>query len=456
MRPSTLTKRLADFVIETPSASVPSEVIATARNAAIDTLGCALAGVGEPTSAIAARWVRQLGTKPDVTIWGVSLAAAPSEAAFVNAISSHAIDFDDVSPAFRGHPSASLFPVAFAIGEVTGATGKDILAAYAIGLEVGCKIGRALGTQHASSGGWHPTATIGMLASTAVAARLWGLDVDALCRAWGLAASQMGGLSANFGTMTKPFHAGHAARCAVQSAWLAREGYTANTAIFDDKKGVIATYRGADGVPLETALEQLASPWELLDPGLLVKRWPCCYASHRAIGGILELMGRHEFRPETIKEISVGFLPGSDNALVCRSPDTGLQAKFSVEYTLAALLLDGKVAFETFTDAMVQRPAARELMAKVRRYSIEGAYTGVLGYTDVNITTRDSKHSVRIDRSPGSPAWPLTGADRHEKFLDCAGVSLGHEAARKLLELAQQMDRTPDVRELIRAATTAV
>ena len=445
-----LTQKLAQFVLDTPTHAIPKNVIESARNAAIDTLGCALAGIHEPTSQIAARWSQQMGSKEQVGVWGHNFRASPSEAAFVNAISSHALDFDDVSPSFRGHPSTSLFPVAMAVAEETGAKGIDILAAYAIGLEVGCKIGRGLGTQHASKGGWHPTATIGVLAATAVAARLWGLNAQALSRAWGMAASQMGGLSANFGTMTKPFHAGHAARCTVMSAWMAREGYTANETIFEGKKNLFTTYAGEDGVDFSIALDQLASPWELLDPGLLVKRWPCCYANHRAIGGTLQLMQEEAIPPETITEISVGFLPGSDKALVSRSPNTGLEAKFSIEYTLAALLTDGKLTMETYTDPMVQRTKVRHLMGKVNRYNLEGQYTGVLGYTDVNISTAQGKRSIRVDRSPGSPQWALSEKERDEKFIDCAALSLGTQKAHSILNLLTKFEQLENIKALVK------
>lgn len=448
----TLTQRLARFVIETPAAAIPQEVLAGACDAVTDTIGVALAGTLEQGSELAARWVRELGARPQATVWGHDLDTSPAEAAFANGIFAHALDFDDSLPSLRGHPSATMVPAALAVGEVAHAPGEAVLAAYALGLEVAGKLGAAIGHGHYLRG-WHTTATVGTLASTAVAARLWGLDAAGLARAWGIAASQVAGLIRNFGTMVKPFHAGHTARGAVLSAWMARHGFTADSAIFDGKDDFFATYGGADGAPLPGLLERLGSPWEMREPGIYVKRWPCCYCNHRPVGGLLELIARHAIRPEEVTAVAIGFLPGSDTALVSHDPRTGLEGKFSIEYAIAATLLDRRLTLETFTDAMVQRPAARELMARVRRYRIESdkVYSGVVGYTDVAVETARGRHEIRVDRAPGSPAWPMTPSDRVEKFMDCAGRVLGEPAARRLFELARNCATLPDIRQLLRA-----
>jgi len=139
--------------------------------------------------------------------------------------------------------------------------------------------------------------------------------------------------------------------------------------------------------------------------------------------------------------------------LVSRDPQTGLEGKFSVEYVLAAILLDGKLTLETFTDSMVQRPRVRELMQKVRRYPIadDKIYSGITGYTDVAVQTPRGRFEIRVDRVPGSPAWPMTEAARVEKFMDCASRVLGTPGAERLLQLCRQCRTLPDIRELVRA-----
>ena len=249
-----ITSTLSRFVVETRIDDIPDAVFVASRDALIDTLGVALAGAREPAAEMAARWVEEIGARPQATMWGRPRATSAAEAAFTNGICAHALDFDDSHPSARGHASASLIAAAIAAAEVVGASGREVLAAYAIGLEVAGKIGRIFGHGHLQRG-WHPTASVGLLGSTSVAARLWGLEAGQLERAWGLAGSQIGGLVRNFGTMTKPFHAGHAARSGLLSAWLAKQAFTADNAIFDEQGGIFAIYGGDDGEPAEAVID---------------------------------------------------------------------------------------------------------------------------------------------------------------------------------------------------------
>ncbi len=453
-----ITEQLASFVIETRTADIPGAALDAARDALTDVVGVALAGTLEPVADIATHWLLDLGARPQATVWGRNLATSPAEAAFANGISSHVLDFDDSHPSLRGHPSTTCVPAALAVGEGVGAPGEDVLAACAIGVEIAGKLGRALGLGHFSRG-WHSTSTIGIFATTAIAARLWGLDMRQLQRAWGLAASQMSGLVRNFGTMAKSFHAGHAARCGVLSAWMARHDFTANEDVFDGDESMLKTYRGGDdGVPLADLVQRLGQPWEILEPGIYTKRWPCCYSTHRPVGGLFALIDEHGVRTDEVREVAIGFLPGTDTPLVHHDPQTALAGKFSIEYVVAAALADRKLGLETFTDAMVQRPQIRELMRKVRGYAIPDTklYSGISGYTDVAVETPRGRFEMRVDRVPGSPAWPLTRHDRAEKFNDCAMRVLGAPGARRLFELCEDCRALPDVRELTRATVPSL
>jgi 2-methylcitrate dehydratase PrpD len=451
-----ITSTLSRFVVETRTDEIPGAVFIAAQDALIDTLGVSLAGAGEPAAEIAARWVEENGGRQRATLWGRAVRASAAEAAFANGISAHALDFDDSHPSARGHASASLIPAAITAGEVVGASGREVLAAYAIGLEVAGKIGRMLGPGHLQRG-WHPTASVGLIGSTAVAARLWGLEASQLERAWGLAGSQVGGLVRNFGTMTKPFHAGHAARSGLLSAWMAKQGFTADNAVFDDQGGVIAIYAGEDGEPATAVVGSLGKPWELLDPGNFVKQWPCCYSNHRALGGLYTLIEKHALRAEEITAVVVAFLPGGDRALVSRNPKTGLEGKFSIEYAIAAALLDGPITLGTFTDAMVQRAPVQALMQKVRRVRIpdDKVYSGIAGHNDIAVTTPRGCFELRAERVPGSPAWPMTAQDRVAKFRDCAQPALGPTGTVQLLDRLQRCLELADIREMTTATVPA-
>jgi 2-methylcitrate dehydratase PrpD len=452
-----ITEKLARFVTATPISDIPGDVLDRARDALTDTVGVALAGTLEPVGEIAMRWVVQTGARPQASVWGQTVRTSPAEAAFANGICSHALDFDDSHPSLRGHPSATIAPAALAVAELVGSSGAEVLAAYAVALEIAGKLGKALGHGHYLRG-WHTTATVGAFSTTAAAARLWRLSPAQLRTAWALAASQMSGLVRNFGTMTKPFHAGEAARTGVTCAWMAKEGFTADAAIFDGEHNVLDTYAGKDGLPLAALVQQLAAPWEISEPGIYVKRWPCCYCNHRPVGGLFELIREHGIEPTEVTAIEIGFPPGSDTALVSTDPHTGLEGKFSIEYVAAAAVLDGKLTLETFTDTMVRRPEVRAVMAKARRYRIadERVYSGIVGYNDVAIETTRGRFGTRVEKVPGSPAWPMTAHERTEKFMDCAGRVLGRPGAERLFQLLQHCRELPDVRELLCATNPVV
>jgi 2-methylcitrate dehydratase PrpD len=449
-----LTQKLAEFVVKTNVRDIPPAVLDGARDALIDTIGCALAGSLEPISEIATQWVRETGARGQATLFGHPLKTSPAEAAFANGIAGHALDFDDSLPSLRGHPSTTMGPAALAVAEASGASGQSVLAAFALGLEVAGKLGRAIGGGHYMRG-WHTTGTIGAFSSTAAAARLWGLSTPELQTAWGLTASQIGGLVRNFGTMTKPFHAGNAARIGVLSAWMAKQGFTADTSIFDGEKSFFTTYGGQDGESLEDVVGRMGKPWEMSEPGIYVKRWPCCYCNHRPVGGMIKLIKQHDIKPEDVTAVEVGFLPGSDTALVSANPTTGLEGKFSIEYVTAALLLDGKLTLETFTDPMVMRPEIRAFMPKVKRYRIEakGTFSGVVGYSDVAIETKHGRFTTREEHAPGSPEAPMTAADRVEKFMDCAGRVLGERGAKGLLDQLSGLESVPNVAKVMAATS---
>lgn len=441
-----LTRRLAEFACDTRE--LPAAVRAAARVALQDTVGVALAGCTEPAVMAAIDFARESSGGRGVLLWGHDVRCAPADAALVNAIAIHALDFDDTLATLRGHPSAPVLAAALATAEHTRCSGRELLVAYALGIDVSGKLGILLGNGHYLKG-WHNTATLGVFSATAAVARLHGATPAVLQAAWGIAAAQSAGLLRNFGTMSKPFQAGHAARSAILAVGLATRGFTADDHIFDGPDGFPSTY-AADGVTPAAVAALLGKQWDLVMPGINYKRWPCCYCSHRALGGLLGLMARHELHAADIEQVSIGFPPGSDEPLVYDDPRTGLQGKFSIQYPVAALLLDGSLVPDSFTDAAVSRPAVRALMQKVRRYRVADSkvYSGTVGYTDIEITTRRGRFAERIDKGPGSASWPMTPAEHDEKFLGCAGRVLDAGAARKLMAAIQDIELQDDAATL--------
>ena len=452
---SNFTCKLAAFVVETPTEAIPEAVLLHARDALVDTIGCALAGWTEKAPNAALEHARFLQAADRATIWGAGLRTSPSEAAFVNAIAAHVLDFDDSLPGLRGHPSAPILPAALAAAELSVISGREVLAAYVLAVEVMRAVGSVMGHGHYFRG-WHTTSTAGIFGATAATARLLGSTTDELRTAWGIAGSEASGLRKNFGTLTKAYHAGQAARAGFDAAWLARNGFDANPSIFDGDDGFFAIYGSDDGISPDSALAKLGAPWSLIDPGISLKRFPCCFGAHRPLGGLFELIARDRIRWNDVQAVNIDFLPMSDKALTHMNPQTGLEAKFSIEYCAAAALLDGELTLGSFTDDKVQRPEARELMAKVHRRHVEaeGSFSAHHGYTDIEIVTKDGRHALRADKTPGSRAWPLSKADIRQKFIGCARVIHGQARAEAMVEALEGFAACQDAGALVRATLT--
>ncbi|MCH7999458.1 MAG: MmgE/PrpD family protein [Chloroflexi bacterium] len=456
-------ERLARFVVETES--VPEDAIAQAKRALLDTLGVTLAGSREESARIVADWVREQGGRAEVAVLGRSFRAPAADAALANGAAAHALDFDDVSLPMRGHPSAPLLPAALAVAEKASRSGRDLLTAFVLGFEVETSLGRAIGEAHYALG-WHATSTLGTLGAAAACARLLRLDIARTQMAFGIAASLASGLQQNFGTMTKPLHAGWAARNGVVAAELAARGFTADRRALEGESGQTPARPGgflrAMSGGAEPDLESIASlgrPYQITSSGFGVKLYPCCYAVHRSLDAVLEMKARHRIDPAGIEAIRVEVSRGSLMPLRGDSPATGLEGKFSLEYCLAAALLDGHVMLTTFTDEAVHRPAVRELMAKIEVSEgpdESGGTFPIGGYAEVRIVLRGGEEQfLRVDTPRGDPSRPLSWEELTEKFRDCAQGVLPGEATEGAVGLIGRLEEVRDLAELTGALTGA-
>ncbi|MHC4480753.1 MAG: MmgE/PrpD family protein, partial [Planctomycetota bacterium] len=433
-----VSEHLARFVAE--AESVPDEAIVQAKRALLDTLGVAIAGSREECTRVVAEWVRERGGREEATVLGQRFRAPAAEAALVNGAAGHALDYDDVSLPMRGHPSAPLLPAVLAVGEKAGCSGRDLLTAFVLGIEVEARLGRAIGEAHYALG-WHATSTLGTLGAAAACARLLGLDAARTQMAMGIVASLASGLQQNFGTMTKPLHAGWAARNGVVAAELASRGFTADPRALEGESGFLRAMSGGSEVDLEP-LAALGDPFEITSSGIGVKLYPCCYAVHRSLDAVLELRARHRIDPGSIARVEVEVSRGALLPLREEPPETGLEGKFSLEYCLAAALVDGRVGLASFTDEAVRRPAVRELMSKVEaREGAEPAAFPIGGYAEVRVALKDrSEHGLRVDTPRGDPSRPLTWDELVEKFRDCAGTVLHAKAIERTLRMVEGLE----------------
>lgn len=438
--------RLADFVVTTRLQDCPPAAVTTTRRAALDTLGVTLAGAGEPAARIVRRVLAAEGGAPLCTVIGTRMRASVTGAAHANGVAGHAHDFDDSSFTLMGHPSVPLLSAALAGAEAEMADGARLVVAYIVGFEVGAAIGSAVNPGHYERG-WHATSSVGILGCAATAARVMGLDVAATRAALGIAASLASGVKENFGSMTKPLHAGHAARGGVWAALLAREGFTASDTALDGRQGYLAAYGPARDV--DTALHALGRRWHLVESGIAVKPYPSCALTHAAIDALLELGEREQLDPDHIAEVEVGVNRVAPDVLIHHRPATGLQRKFSMEFCAAAALADRRVDLDSFERE--PSPAVGKLMPRVRMVVDPGLPRAHEQHAWSRVTVRlgDGRTLAMPPRGArGHHAQPLSDAALRAKFLACASRALDPGDAEGVAEQVGHLEDVPDVRAL--------
>ncbi|HEU4367420.1 MAG TPA: MmgE/PrpD family protein [Methylomirabilota bacterium] len=444
----TATARLAEFVVKTTLRDCPDTAIAQVRRAALDTLGVTLAGAAEPVAAGVRAVARAEGGTPLCTVIGTSLRTSPTWAALANGTAGHAHDFDDTNFALMGHPSAPLLSAALAAAEGDPAGGAAVVLAYVIGFEVSAALGLALNPELYTRG-WHATSAIGTLGCAAAAASLLRLDADRARHALGIAASLASGLKENFGSMTKPFHAGHAARNGVFAAMAAREGLTASDEALEGRQGYAAALSQAKLMP--DAFETLGRRWELVQSGIAVKPYPSCALTHAAIDALLELRATHRLNAGEVADVEVGVNHVVPDVLRHNSPTNGLERKFSMQFCAAAALAAGRVDLGSFAEGPVADAGTRELMDRVRMVVDPTLPDGLAqhAWSRVTVRLRDGRTLASPPRgASGHPDQPLGDAQLRDKFLACAAPVLGAAEADGVAAQLARLEDVPDIRAL--------
>jgi len=443
----TLTRSLGTFVSELRLAAVPADALSVVHTGFADCVGTLIAGsVEEPPKLLQQALAPPAG---DATLYLVGPRVPAPEAAWINGTAAHALDYDDV--ALRGHPSTVLVPAILAEGESLGATGAQLATAYVAGYEVWADLQRRDPGQHHEKG-WHPTGIFGAIAAAAACASLRGLSPDKATQAIALGASQSAGLVANFGTMTKPFHAGRAAHAGVISARLAAAGFTSSPDALEHPLGFLAA-TSPKGEVDRTSPTEAGRAWNILSLGLSVKKYPLCYCTHRAIDGTLDLLRERKVRAEEVKSVTVST--SRRNATILRNarPQTGLEAKFSMQFAMASSIVAGRVGLAELTDDFVQRKEIQGLLPKVKVEPddrIDPQRPGASPYDVVVIETADGRRleSARIVDERGSPQIPLTSDELWAKFKDCLAVGNPKLAARTIFDALMSLEHQPGVAAL--------
>src|SRR6266481_6891836 len=356
-----LTKYVGTFITQTNYQEIPADVIELGRKSILDGLGLALAGSRAESGPISRRYVEQVGvTSGRATVIGTAQKTSPRFAALLNGISIHADDFDDTQLAAAKdrvygllmHPTVPVLPAIFALAEQRAINGKEWMLAYHLGVEVGCKIAEAIAPRHYEDG-FHTTGTCGPFGSAAASAKLLNFDLSKTLKTFGLAASNSGGLRENIGTMTKPYQAGHAAESGIVSTELVGLGWTAAEQILEADRGF---FHAAGGSYDATAImDRLGNPWTFASPGVSLKPYPSGSLTHPAMTELARLIQVGNIEASQVEKVDVGANHNMTTTLLHHDPKTGLQAKFSMEFCMAILLLERKAGLGQFSDKVVRR-----------------------------------------------------------------------------------------------------
>lgn len=453
-----LTARVAEFVVNTQLSQIPDETIELGKKSILDGLGLALSGSKAETAGLIERYVKSLGCgSGGAAVLGSAAKFSPRFAALVNGVAIHVDDFDDTQLAAAKdrvygllvHPTVCVLPAALATAEVGGKGGKDLLVAYQVGVEVECKIAEAISPRHYEDG-FHSTGTCGVFGGTSACARLKGLDVASTVRAFAIAASHAAGLRENFGTMMKPYQAGHATESGVVATDLAALGWTGAEQILEAQRGFFHAYGGS--YDPSAIVDRLGKPWTFQNPGVSIKPFPSGSLTHPGMTELLRLIRANSIRAADVAQVEVGTNRNMPNTLIHHRPTTGLQAKFSMEFCMAILLLDGRADQTKFTDAVANRPDVQQMMGRVRFYTDPDAEKA--GYdkmtTILKITLKDGRTiSGRADFGKGSPANPMSFDEVAEKFLGCAAFAEWPTSkADRVINTVRRLEDLSDVRTL--------
>lgn len=332
-----------------------------ARVAIVDFLACAIAGASDRTTELLAK---ALGVElpGNAILIGRGKKSDPLTAAIINGYAGHVLDYDDVHSSVRGHPTTVILPALLAFTAENSIRADALVASYIVGLEAMARIGLSLGSRHYENG-FHATATLGPIGVAAAISHLTGASVEKMAIALGLAATQASGLRLQFGFDAKPYHAGMAARSGLLATRLAASGFSGASDFLDNPTGFYSAYSFGASQP-ELATENWGAPWQIVSPGLTLKAYPCCTASHPVASLGIEL--HHEgLTADQVEAITFTYPPGADAALVATKPQSGIEARFSPEYVFAAALLDGALRLDHFDD----RPVEARIMALARKAS---------------------------------------------------------------------------------------
>src|SRR5262245_16236813 len=452
-----VTEDIVRFVDQARFDALPDEVVFRTKTLIADAIGTMLAGSCEDGSRILHEYLRQSGGREEATIVGNKFKSGGAAAALGNAASGHALDFDSIqlstwpgtAHGVRLHPTTPALAAALAVGEPRNITGKNLILACAVGIEVACRVTEAIppGSYPVA---YQSTATMGGLGAVSAAGKVLGLNQEQLMRAMGLAATMAGGLRENFGTMTKSFHSGRAAEAGVLAVGLAERGFTAAPNILEAHRGFFLAMGGKHD-PSQIS-GKMGKPFFLEDPGLHIKRYPCAILTHPSIKAMVELAQAHDLRAEQIARVDVGVSEVVTSTLNHPEPKTGLEGKFSVAFPLALALFKRAVGLNDFTDEMVNDPEICALMKKttVRNDPKLQESGGNEVTAKLTIQLKDGRTIERLATlEKGKAQQWISESELENKFRACAARALPTDQADRAFDALLKLDTRQEIHSLM-------
>jgi 2-methylcitrate dehydratase PrpD len=442
-----LTGAVVTTALAATTKELPSAAVHSVKLAMLDLLACCVAGSEDQAARVTAAFASETGTG-DCVIVGTPLRASPPLAALANGTAAHALDFDDVSMRMI-HPSATLVPALLAVGEARRITGRELLDAYVAGFEVEARLCKVLNPEHYERG-WHTTGTIGPLGAALAACRALGVDGERARHALGIAASSASSIRRNFGSMVKPLHAGQAAQHGLQAALLAEQGFTASRSVLEGAYGFLDVFSSLERV--SELLDAFApdAPYEVATSGIALKRFACCGVIHSAQDALLDLVQANGLTADDVVGIDCRVNPLAARVLVHHITQDGLEGKFSMEYSLAVCLVDGRAGLAQYSATRAADPALVPVMERVT-VVVDDSIPVNLAYFPSVVTLHlvDGRHvTARVDIPKGYPERALSDDEVFAKVRECCALVLDPARTDQLIETVVAIEDVADVSAL--------
>lgn len=442
---------LSEFASKTRIAHISDEALAATKRHILDCSGVGLAATVEPAGRIVLDVTRDQGGAPQARVLGSNIRTSAVSAAWANGSLCHLLDYDDTG---FSHPTACILPAALAVSEEAGATGADLVTAVCVGLEVFERLASS-GRKHDPElrrRGFHPTSVYGCASAAAAAGHIVGLNPGQMAVAIGLASANAGGLTQHFGTWGKGIHAGNTARAGVTSVLLAKRDYFADPEVIEGEYGFFSAFHGTGNYNVSNVATGLGTHWSIVDPGLTIKRYPCCGGNLRALDAALGLIEEHGIKCDDAVKLEVDVHPDLLCTVRFHKPTEGFRGKFSIDYVLAAMLLDGRVDLDSFSDEYCNSPRMRAALDKVHvnAHPEWPDDTAHRRKAPVTITMKDGRKLTKmVEKVRGSPGNPMTRDEFLGKYRGCASRVMDGERLERSIAALENLEKVGTVSELM-------